>query len=268
LSTRIELVTDNPHVIQVVPTEETENAYFARYISQFKNNPVILFRDEDSASLRVSWKFKQELLPYFDKDSLGNPLNFRDYKLNDSTIRKLSKILKPDVENIIIIASENEPDVASLIGKLHLMARIYKMSLYGVPAWQVWKSIDIKYFHAMQLQYYTPFYIDYNDANVLRFMKKCRKVYDFEPYEITPKGYNFCMLGYDIGMFFISALGRYGYDFAPCMNTLNMDLLLTHYDFIKTGEGYSNQTIHMIRYKPDYTIEKVMVPPAGETVSE
>jgi LysM repeat protein/ABC-type branched-subunit amino acid transport system substrate-binding protein len=268
LSTRMDLVTGNPNVIQVVPTEETENAYFARYISQFKNNPVILFRDDDSASMRASWKFKQELLPYFDTDSLGNPLNFTDYKLNDSTMRKLSKILKNDAENIIIIASENEPDVASLIGKLHLMSRIYKMSLFGVPAWQVWKSIDIKYFHAMQLQYYTPFHIDYNNAGVIRFMKKCREVYGFEPYEITPKGYNFCMLGYDIGMFFISALGRYGYDFTRCMNTLGMDMLLTHYDFIKTGEGYSNRTIHIIRYKPDYTLEKVTVPPAGETISE
>lgn len=264
LSTRLELVTDNPNIIQVVPTEETENAFFARYISQFKNNPVILFRDDDSASMRASWKFKQELLPYFDTDSLGNPLNFSDYRLNDSTMRKLSKILKSDAENIILIASENEPNVASLIGKLHLMSRIYKMSLFGVPAWQVWKSIDIKYFHAMQLQYYTPFYIDYNHADVIRFMKKCRNIYGFEPYEITPKGYNFCMLGYDIGMYFISALGRYGYDFARCMNTLDIDLLLTHYDFIKTGEGYSNQTLYMIRYKPDYTIEMVTVPAPGE----
>ena len=268
LSTRIELVTDNPNVIQVVPTEETENAFFARYISQFKNNPVILFRDEDSVSMRASWKLKKELLPYFDTDSLGNPLNFSDYKLNDSTMRKLSNILKSDAENIILIISENEPNVASLIGKLHLMSRIYKMSLYGVPAWQVWKSIDIKYFHAMQLQYYTPFYIDFTNADVIRFMKKCRKVYGFEPYEITPKGYNFCMLGYDIGMYFISALGRYGYDFARCMNTLDIDLLLSRYAFIKTGEGYSNKTIYMIRYKTDYTIEKVTVPEAGGTVSD
>jgi hypothetical protein len=218
--------------------------------------------------MRATWKFKQELLPYFDTDSLGNPLNFSDYKLNDSTMRKLSKILNHDKENIIIIASENEPDVTSLIGKLHLMSRIYKMSLFGVPAWQVWKSIDIKYFHAMQLQYYTPFYVDYTDADVIRFLKKCRKMYGFEPYEITPKGYNFCMLGYDIGMYFISAMGRYGYDFARCMNTLDMDLLLTHYNFIRTGAGYSNQTIHMIRYNTDYTLEKVTVTPPVEMVSE
>jgi hypothetical protein len=218
--------------------------------------------------MRESWKFKQELLPYFDTDSLGNPLNFNDYRLNDSTIRKLSKILKNDAENIIIVISENEPDVTSLIGKLHLMSRVYKMSLYGLPVWQVWKNIDIKYFHAMQLQYYTPFYVDYNNPEIIRFMQKCRKVYGFEPYEITPKGYNFCMLGYDIGMYFISALGRYGYDVAPCMNTLDMDQLLTHYNFIKTGEGYSNQTIQMIRYNPDYTLEKVTVPPIEETVSE
>jgi hypothetical protein len=52
------------------------------------------------------------------------------------------------------------------------------------------------------------------------------------------------------------------------MNTLDINLLLTHYDFIRTGEGYSNKTIYMIRYKTDYTIEKVTVPEAGGTVSD
>jgi LysM repeat protein len=268
LSTRPDLVCSNPNLIQIVPTEENENAYFAGYISQFRDNPVILFRGDDSVSMRASWKLKQELLPYFDTDSLGNPVNFADYWVNDSTIRNLSKILKDDVENIIIIASENEPDVASLIGKLHIMSRVYKMSVYGIPVWQVWKNIDIKYFHAMQLQFYTPFYVDYNNADVIRFMTKCKDIYGFEPYEITPKGYNFCMLGYDIGMYFISALGRYGHNFARCMNTIDVDLLLTHFDFVKTGEGYSNRTLQMIRYNPDYTLEKMNIPTIEKIASE
>jgi len=259
LSTRSELVTENPSVIQVVPADDAENAFFARYLAQFKANPIILFRDDDSLSLKASWKFKKELLPYLDKDSLGNPLNFWDYKLNDSTLRKLNKILRHDTENVIVIASENEPDVSALIVKLSLWSRAYKMSLYGVPAWQVWKAIDIKYFHSMQLQYYTPFYIDYGNPEVINFIRKCRKVYGFEPYEITPKGYNFCMLGYDIGLYFITALEQYGNSFSPCMNNLDIDLLLSRYNFSHSGEGFSNNTIHMIRYKPDYTIERVVI---------
>ena len=255
LSTRPELVTGNPSVIQVVPAEESENTYLARYISQYKDNPIILFRDDDSLSMKASWKFKKELLPYLEKDSLGNPVNFSDYRLNDSTLRKLNMILQHDAENVIVIASENEPDVTALITKLSLWSRVYKMTLFGVPAWQVWKNIDIKYFHSMQLQYYTPFYIDYSNPEVIRFIRKCRKIYGFEPYEITPKGYNFCMLGYDIGLYFITALEQYGNSFAPCMNHLNVDLLLTHYNFLKTGEGFSNRAIYMIRYLPDYTIE-------------
>ncbi|MBN2274121.1 MAG: LysM peptidoglycan-binding domain-containing protein [Bacteroidales bacterium] len=268
LSTRDDLISDNPNVIQVVPSDDDENEFFARYIAQFKDNPIILFRDDDSLSMRSSWKLKTALLSHLDTDSMGNPLNFRDYRINDSTMRKLSSILQSDAENIIIIASENEPDVTALIARLHLMSRVYKISLYGVPAWQVWKSIDINYFHAMELKYYTPFYIDYNNPEVIRFIKKCRKIYGFEPYENTSKGYNFCMLGYDIGVYFISALALYGSDFAPCMNNINLDLLLTQYNFSRCEGGYANRSIHMITYKPDFTIEKIPVPETLETESD
>jgi hypothetical protein len=119
-----------------------------------------------------------------------------------------------------------------------------------------------------ELQYCTPFFIDYDDPDVIHFIKKCRKVYGFEPYEVTPKGYNFCMMGYDIGLYFISALEYYGNNFAPCMNNLDIKPLLTKYNFMKTGEGYSNQTIHIIRYKSDYTIEKVLFDQPEKTASE
>lgn len=257
LSTRPDLIAGNPSVIQVVPADDSENAFFARYIARYKDNPIILFRSDDSLSMKASWKFKKELLSYLEKDSLGNPVNFSDYKLNDSTLRKLNKILKHDAENIVIIASENEPDVTALIVKLGLWSRAYKMTLFGVPAWQVWKNIDIKYFHSMQLQYYTPFFVDYSNPEVQQFIRKCRKIYGFEPYEISPRGYNFCMLGYDIGLYFITALEQYGNSFAPCMNHLDVDLLLTQYKFSRTGQGFSNHAVHMIRYKPDYTIEVV-----------
>jgi LysM repeat protein/ABC-type branched-subunit amino acid transport system substrate-binding protein len=269
LSTRGELIAENASIIQVVPSEDEENAFFARYISHYKNSNIILFRGADSLSLKETWKFKKELLSYLNTDSLGNPLNFKDYKLNDSTMRKLSNILAQNEENIIVIASKNEPDVTALIGKLYLHSRVYKLTLFGDPSWQVWKSVDINYFHIMQMQYYTPFYVDYSNPEVIRFVKKCRRVFGFEPYEITPKGYNFCMLGYDIGLYFISALDRYGKSFAPCMNKLDLNFLLTRYNYLKIGEGgYLNKTINMVRYKTDYTMEMTEDNGPDETLSE
>ncbi len=257
LSTRADLVKENPSIIQVIPPEETEFKLFAKHISQYRNKPVILFRDDDSISLKQTWKFKKELLTLFQSDSSWNQQNLRDYRINDSTIRKLGKILNHDAENIIIIASYHEPDVAELIGKLFLFSRVYKMTIYGMPAWQVWKRVDINYFHTMQMQYYTPFYIDYNDQHIRNFIRKCRNIYGFEPYEVTTKGYNFSMLGYDIGFYFLSALEKYGKDFAPCLNNTKTSSLLAPYYFVKTGEGYTNQAIRIVRYNSDYTIEAV-----------
>jgi LysM repeat protein/ABC-type branched-subunit amino acid transport system substrate-binding protein len=255
LSSRSALVTNNSRVFQVIPSREAECKNMATYLSRFRTGKFILIRGSDSISLRDSWLFKKYLTEHMPVDSNNQPLVIMDYRLDDSFLEQLDKVLSQQEENIVIVFSESEPDVSRLVSKLYMMSALYPMKLFGLPSWQVWKTIDLNYFHSLQLHLISPFFTDYSSPSVKRFLYKCRREYGYEPYEIHSSGYNFSMLGYDLGFYFLSALRQYGKNFQQCIDQVDADLLLSSYQFVKNGEGgFINEGFNMIQYKPDFTI--------------
>jgi len=260
LSTRHSLVSGNQRIIQVIPSREAEGEGLADYLTQFRSGRIILIRGTDSVSMSDSWRFKKHFLAHFAADTNVSIPEFHDYRLNDSLLTRLNKVLSQQQENIIVVYSESEPDVSSLVSKLYMMSGLYPIKLFGMPSWQVWKTIELNYFHSLHLHLITPFFTDYTSQQVKNFLYKCRMTYGYEPYEVNSRGYNFCMLGYDLGLYFLTALKMYGKDFQPCLGEVNGDLLLSRYHFIKQGDGgYINNSYSLIRYNPDFTIEKVSV---------
>jgi LysM repeat protein/ABC-type branched-subunit amino acid transport system substrate-binding protein len=257
LSTRNSLVTSNPSIIQVVPSRHLEGLALANYLKDNGQGCIILIRGTDSTSMSNSWRFKKYFLERLD--SLTAIRHFNDYKLNDSLLNVLDKVLKKDMDNIIVVFSDNEADVSRLISQLKKQIS-HPMKIYGMPTWQNWEDINIEYFHDLQINLITPFFTDYSNPLIKRFLYKCRSEYGYEPYEISSMGYNFTMLGYDIGFYFLSALNQYGKNFQPCLNEVEAEGLLTRYKFIREGEGgYTNCCFNLIQYKNDYTVEKVAV---------
>jgi LysM repeat protein/ABC-type branched-subunit amino acid transport system substrate-binding protein len=237
LSSRASLVSHNPRVFQVIPSVQAECESLANYLSQFIKGSLILIRGTDSISMRDSWIFKKYLLEHMPVDANNQPLAFHDYRLNDSLMTRLGMVLSQQEDNIVIVFSESEPDVSRLISNLYRMSTLYPLKLFGLPSWQAWKTIELNYFHSLQLHLISPFFIDYNSPRVKRFVNKCRMVYGYEPYEISARGYNFSMLGYDLGLYFLSALKLYGKDFQQCLENMDSGVLLSPYRFVRDGEG-------------------------------
>ena len=260
LSVNPGLIAGNPKLFQVVPSREAESLELSQYLQQYETGQYILVRD--SAMLNDSWRFKSQMLSWLPHDSAGFSARFRDFRLNDTLMNNLQSILSKDRENIIIVFSEDEAAAGSLITMLFLLADEYPIRLFGMSSWQVWKSIELEYFHKLQLTVVSPFHTDYSNRNVQDFLKKCRTIYGFEPYDVSSQGYSFCMLGYDIGFYFLSALKTYGRDFQDCIMQVNPDLLLSRYRYLKTAEGgYMNRSVNFIRYNPDFTVEHIHYPP-------
>jgi ABC-type branched-subunit amino acid transport system substrate-binding protein len=276
LSTKSSLVSNNTSIIQVIPSKQDEGYALANYLMDFKQGRIILIRGTDSVSMRNSWIFKKYLKENGPVDINGNALYFKDYSLNDSLINAIGKVLSKEEENLIVVFSDYEPDVCRLVTKLFVMTSSYPMKLFGLPSWQSWTNIDLNYFHSLQLNLLTPFYIDWDSPEVKRFLTRSRIAYGYEPYEVSPIGYNFSMLGYDIGFYFLSALRQYGRNFLPCMDQVVANQLLTRYHFQKTEQGgYVNKCFSLIQYKDDFTVVRnavlsgqPLVPPANNTLPE
>ncbi len=255
LSTRSALLEGNPRVFQVMPPREAECRSMAAYLTRFNDGRFILIRGTDSISQHDSWLFKKYLTEHMPVDSANQPLEFRDYNLDDKLMTELDSVLSKQVENIIIVFSESEPDVGRLISRLYMMSTLYPIKLFGLPSWQVWKTIDLTYFHNLQVHLISPFYTDYTNPAVKRYLYRSRMEYGYEPYEISSRGYNFSMLGYDLGFYFLSALRHYGKDFQYCIGHLESRLLLSPYHYVRYGVGgYVNEGFMMIRYNSDFTI--------------
>ncbi len=258
LSTRNSLAAENSNIIQVIPSRQAESIAMANYLKHYKKGRFILIRDLDSVSRNNSWRFKKYFLENIPTDISGNPLYFKDYKLNDSLMNALGNILSKEEENILIVFSESEPAVSRLVTKLYMMPSMFPVSLYGMPSWQTWKTIDLIHLHSLELYLITPFFTDYTNPQIKRFLHKSRIEMGYEPYEIGPIGYNFSMLGYDIGFYFLSALKQYGKNFLQCIDQVEADQLLTRYHFLKAGNGgFVNNNFNLIRYKKDFTVAKI-----------
>jgi LysM repeat protein/ABC-type branched-subunit amino acid transport system substrate-binding protein len=260
LSTRTSLVEGNPNIIQIIPSKEAESYAMANYIKTFKKGRIILVRGMDSVSVKNSWRFKKYLLENMPVDESGKALYFQDCRLNDSLNNHLTKVLSREEENLLVVFSDDESSVNSLIMTLIQRASLYPVVLFGLPSWSTWTNIDLNFFHSLQLHIVSPFYTDYSDPAVKNFLKKCRRMYGYEPYEISPLGYNFSMLGYDIGFYFLSALQQYGKNFIHCLDQVDADLLLTKFNFQKAGYGgFMNNSFSVIRYRNDFAVEKIQI---------
>ncbi len=164
LSNRTSLVNQNARIIQVIPSKEDEYKSLANYLSTLTKGRLVLLRGTDTVSIHGASLFRKYLQEHMPVDVNNAPLVMDSYKLNDSLLTNLSRVLTQQNDNILIVFSESEPDVSRLMTKLYMMSSLYPIQIYGMPSWQMWKTIELNYFHHLQLHLISPFYIDYNKS--------------------------------------------------------------------------------------------------------
>ncbi len=259
LSPRSDLVENNPFVIQVIPSRKTELDFWADYISQYYDKNIILVHNSDSNEFKEMDYFREKLFSNFYRDSTYKYIVYKEVRFNDTLSDNILHALSEDKENMVFISSTNEAYVMEAVNKLRRYQKDYRIRVFGYPIWQTWNNIDIEYLHDLQLNIYVPFYVDYHDKHTKNFINKCRRIYNYEPYTVMAKGYNYCFLGYDIAMYSLSALKGYGRYFPRCIEHFKINLLLSDYVFIRRDikSGLENISISVLNYNNDLTVKKV-----------
>lgn len=259
LSTRNDLIENNPFIIQVIPSWKTELDAWADHISQYYDKNIILVHDNDSNNLEEIDFFREKLFSRFYSDSTYKYIIYKEVRFNDTLSDNILYALTEDKDNMVFISSTNEAYVMDAVNKLRRYQKDYGIRVFGYPVWQTWSNIDIEYLHDLQLNIYAPFYINYGANHTKSFINKCRRIYNYEPHIVMAKGYNYCFLGYDIAMYFLTALKDYGNIFPRCIEHLRIDLLLSDYIFIRkdTYSGLENISISILNYNNNHTVNKV-----------
>jgi hypothetical protein len=169
-----------------------------------------------------------------------------------SGVASFEGLLKPDRENIIILAFTQTPVVSSAFSTLHTLSRKYDIKVIGYPEIGGQETIEIKYYYDLELLIPTESYIDFTSPAAAQFTSDFRKKFMTEP-----MAGSFAWRGFDIAYYFIGGIASHGRDFLKDPGIFNPALLCLDPDFRRDrpSDGYENKGMFILHYKKDMTIE-------------
>ncbi|MGE4586663.1 MAG: LysM peptidoglycan-binding domain-containing protein [Mangrovibacterium sp.] len=183
-----------------------------------------------------------------ERDSTGH-IRFREYTLASSGTGGLENLLQKERDNIILIPSDTEARISEVVTSLNSLTGEFPVTLVGLSSFPRYRSIQTEYFHRSKLTFLSPYYVNYRDSLVNRFIRSFRAEFAAEPNQ-----YSF--QGYDVAFYFLSALFRYGRDFRSCLSHMQVHLLQSEPSFVRVSQegGFLNQGLFVIQYQPDFDI--------------
>lgn len=189
----------------------------------------------------------------------SRPSNVKEVIYSQVGMEGLQKQLVTDRQNVLITLISGEPFLSDYLRQLHLHRHDYPVSIFGIPEWQDYASIEIDYLQNLGVHIFTPYFFDYSDDHMREFVARYRRNFLTEPDRDA-------FMGANTAYFFFDALHSYGPDFASCMYFLNQkgyeSPFLFERPFGESG-GWENQRSFIYRIN-DYRRVEVTRPQTSE----
>jgi LysM repeat protein/ABC-type branched-subunit amino acid transport system substrate-binding protein len=268
MSSRNKTISNNPRLFQVIPSQHEQIRILARCLSAYKDCRIVVLHGGRKPEKEMAQEFKKNVSEFFGQDF--NPDSYKEVtvtidesiQMGDESNRKIIALIKKNLSvtsgNLVVIPSSDAALVTELINQLNNINteedNPFNITACGFPNWQKFDNIEIEYLHDLQLITVSSNYIDYNLPEVRKFVIKYRDTFSTEPTQ-----YSF--QGYDIGMFFLTALKKYGKDFGQCLNEPGYAEKGLQNDFCfksrsKTG-GFENHFISVVQYTRDLNVVRI-----------
>ena len=168
-----------------------------------------------------------------------------------SEISKVKSQLSGVRNNVIVAYGDENVFATQMLNTLAKETDRYPITLVCAPDWDKFEKLLVDNLLQMNAIYLNDGFVDYKSDAVKQFVRKFRSKYAAEPQ-------NYAFEGYDIAMFFLSALMRYGDDMIDCLNCCDVPLLSSQYrffnrDYLKEGRsnGRENQYWSVYQYDSD-----------------
>jgi len=258
----LDLIRSNPYLFQLSPSMDREYREAARLIASKHRYNIVYVREEDSLNIEKHNYFKQLIFDGFEEYHPEEPVVFKEVlqqlKHTDEIIHSLS----PDKKNLVVVPTRNEALASRVVSSLYFQLKDYDIEVIGAPFWTEFSSIDFRYFHELNLIFYSSFWVDYLDPEIDAFMKKYRTQFLDEPAITTRKGINYGIIGYDMSFFFLNALRKDGPRFILSLDDYRPELVQDPFILkrVNNAGGYQNENTQFYQFSPDMKIRKIEVP--------
>lgn len=262
----LDLVRNNPYLFQLSPSLESGYREVAKLVASKHMYNIVYVRQEDSLDIEKHEYFKQLIFDGFDDYHPSDPVRFKEVILELKRTDKIIHSLSPDKKNLVVVPTADEALASSVVSSLYYQLNNYDIEVIGAPFWTEFSSIDFRYYHKLNLVFYSSFWVDYHDHQVEDFMSKFRNYYYNEPTITSKRGINYGILGHDMTLYFLNALRKYGPRFILSLDQYRPGLVQGSFTFdrLSRGGGYENSHISFYRFLPDMTIQQIEIPELPE----
>jgi hypothetical protein len=165
-------------------------------------------------------------------------------------------LLSRNKENVIVPTSGDSGLLRQILDELKKVQESdpgFSIRLFGYPDWQAY---NLKEDYSLFDTYiFSPFFANEQSRDVEAFKTSFRKWYDRDLLETFP---SYGMWGYDTGLFFLTALQRYGNNFEQNIEGMNVNSLQFPFYFERPNNwgGFINSGLYLIHYSTDGRIIK------------
>ena len=256
LSPNSEILPFNERVFQVKPSEESQIAQVAKYLSLYWDKNLVLAHNGSDEDLQFASTFKKKMSLYFANLSGRDTISFKEFNSKASDGQSLESTLSTLQDNFIIVPSTNESYVVNLLNKLNNLSGKYKILVFGMPEWQRFSNLELEQIHRLQLHYFSNYYIDQQDRHVFYFAQKYSTVFKAQAEQ-------FAFQGFDLMMYFLDKLRTYGKDFDLSLGKLVIApekpglQSMFKFERITPSGGFINTSLFIIRHTKDFEYTKV-----------
>lgn len=234
------ILFNNPFVSKVTPTGIAQLEEMAAFVARkYKNENIILLNSNNLKEASSVSAIKGKITAELKKVSMGKVDTLKEVKSSTALIGLLST----NKNNVIILPSNSQVYVTDVISKLHLQSGKYNIQLFGMPSWRSFDNLDLDYLDTLHFHYFTPSYINYENVSTIEFIKKYRSNYYSDP-EM------YVFQGFDIGMFYFTALKKYGRSFQQKLPEYSYEGMQTSFRFhqLVDDAGYENKYTTILKY--------------------
>ncbi len=250
VSTNDSILKCNPVVYNAAPSIEMQLKQLAVFITgRYPTSPVVVVHNNKETEKAYATVFESALNAERKKAGLKDSV-CHVVIYNQAGFSGITKRFNAADTNIVVTLSSGEMFVTKYITNFNNIYGKYKMIVFGLPSWKNYDNIEVEYMQNINLHIFSSTFVDYSDENVKKFILEYRDSYKTEPDK-------YAFQGFDVGMFFFTALKKFGVNFDKCIDNVGGDYLQSDYKFVKTGEkdGYDNSFLNIYRYEDYRTVD-------------
>ncbi|MCC8134422.1 MAG: LysM peptidoglycan-binding domain-containing protein [Tannerellaceae bacterium] len=248
-------VLSNANIFQV----NTPQSYLYSKAAQigcdlFRESNIILLDTEDREN-------KTEFMDAFKTEMQQRNIPWQELTYQATTFAAdLERIFDKDKRNVIVSLSGSLDALNQFRSPLRTFLdtseEVYTVSLFGYPEWQTYTRECLEDFYALGTYIYSNFYADNMANNLVDFYTKYTTWFSKTLINTFPK---YGILGFDTGMYFFTAVHKYGSNFENNLDKINYRSIQTGFDFQRVNNwgGFINTNLFIVHYdKASFTVNR------------